>query len=173
MAGNNYYLLSAAHCSGTTRYQGGEFYGSVSLEQQQGRVDAERHYRSWRSPWYVSATIFVESTDIRPVRYHISWDNTMTQTWVGKSGEETGTTRGHITSKHYAPWWVPNSNRFLKADYCTEGGDSGGSVFNTNTAYGINSGGLIVECPHPDAYGIFGNIGYAKDALGVSILASP
>jgi len=173
VSGSNYYLLSAAHCTGTARYQGGERYGTVTLEEQEGYVDAERHYRSWPSPWYVSASIFVESNDIRPVYYHISWASTMTNTYVGKSGEETGTTRGHITSKHYAPWWVTNSSRFLKAGYCTEGGDSGGSVFNTNTAYGINSGGLLTQCPNSNAYGIFGNIGYAKDALGVSILASP
>lgn len=97
----------------------------------------------------------------------------MIGTLVGKSGEETGTTRGNITSKYQAPWWVSGSNRFLRAEYCSEGGDSGGSIFNTNTAYGIHSGGLNVQCPDPDGYGIFGYIAYAKDALGVSILASP
>lgn len=172
VSGSTYFMLSAAHCSSApARHHAGEYYGSVDRELEYGRVDAERHYRPWPSPWYISASILVDSTDIRPIRYHISWENTARGTWVGKSGEETGTTRGHITSKYHSPWWVADSNRFLKAEYCTEVGDSGGPVFNTNTAYGINSGG--VECSHPDAWGTFGNVVYAKDALGVSILASP
>lgn len=165
VSGNNYYLLSAAHCSGTTRFQGGEQYGSVTLEVRQGRVDAERHFRPYPSPWYVSASIYVESNDIRPVRYHITWDSTMTGTLVGKSGEETGTTRGNITSKFGAPPGVSGSNRFLVADYCANPGDSGASVFNTNTAYGIHHGGPTVGnppvnrvCGDPLDFGYFGNI---------------
>lgn len=51
----------------------------------------------------MSASIFVESNDIRPVYYHITWDSTMIGTLVGKSGEETGTTRGNISSKYQSP----------------------------------------------------------------------
>lgn len=183
VAGSNYYLLSAAHCaggSGSPRLQGGEQYGTVTLEQRQGRVDAERTFRPWPSSWYVSASIYVESNDIRPVRYHITWDSTMEGTLVGKSGQTTGTTRGDITSKFGAPTGVSGSNRFLVADYCANPGDSGGSVFNTNTAYGIHHGGPTVGnppvarvCGDPLDFGYFGNIVYAKDALGVSILAAP
>ncbi|MGI8830801.1 MAG: trypsin-like serine protease [Candidatus Limnocylindria bacterium] len=69
---------------------------------------------------------------------------------------------------------MPGANRFRRADYCADTGDSGASVFNTNTAYGIHSGGGQGGCSNnPNDYGIFGNIVYAKDALGVQILASP
>lgn len=174
VSGNNYYLLSAAHCELYARYHAGEYYGSVILEQQQGRVDAEGHLRSWPSPWYVSASILVDSTDIRPVYYHITWDNTMKGKRVGMAGGESGTRRGFITSKDRSLSYVSGSNRFLVADYCAGTGDSGASIFNTNTAYGIHSGGGQGGCHNnPYDYGVFGNIVYAKDALGVSILASP
>lgn len=102
----------------------------------------------------------------------------MTGTLVGKAGQTTGTTRGDITSKFGAPTGVPSSNRFLVADYCANPGDSGGAVFNTNTAYGIHHGGPTVNgqarvCGDPLDFGYFGNVVYAKDALGVSILAAP
>lgn len=182
---NNYYLISAAHCdpNDNARYNGGERYGTVTLRVLQGRVDAERHYRPYPSPWgtswYVSASIFVASTDMRPVRYHISWDSTMIGTYVGKAGAVTNTTRGDIFSKYLSPDGVPGSNRFLGAEYCGNPGDSGGAVFNTNTAYGVHHGGPEDEfgfarvCGDPLDYGIFGNIVYAKDALGLDILAAP
>jgi hypothetical protein len=137
-------------------------------------------YRPYPSPWFISATIYVESYDIRPVRYHITWDSTTIGTIVGKAGSTTGTTRGYITSKFGAPPAVPSSNRFLVADYCANPGDSGSPIFNTNTAFGIHHGGPLVGnppverlCGDPQDFGYFGNIVYAKDALGVSILAYP
>lgn len=165
-----YYLLSAAHCTLADRYHGGEWYGYVSSQYMGGPRDVEAHYRP-STGWFMSATIFVEPTDIRPVRYHITWANTMQGTIVGKSGQATNTTRGNILSKYHAPWYVPSSYNFITASFCVSDGDSGGSVFNTNTAYGIvsGSGGFCGV----DAYGIFGNIVYATDALGVAVLASP
>ena len=81
--------------------------------------------------------------------------------------------RCHIEGKNYSPGQVPGGNRFLKADYCAETGDSGASIFSTNTAYGIHHGGGPGGCSNnPNNYGIFGNIVYAKDAMGVQILAS-
>lgn len=79
-------------------------------------VDAEAIYRP-TTGWYMSGTVFVESYDIRSMKYHISWQ-----------------------------------------------------------AYGIHSGGNFVpRCDNsPDLdYGIFGNIVFAKDALGVEILRGP
>lgn len=182
---NNYYVLSAAHCYGgdnTPRYHAGERYGTVTHEVKAGRVDAERHYRPYPSPWgtswYISASVLVDGAEFRPIRHHISWDSTMINTYVGKSGYASGTTRGHIFSKTMSPSQVQNSERFIGADYCANGGDSGGAVFNTNTAYGIHHGGPSVngvglECGDPGDYGIFGNVVYAADAMQVQILAAP
>ena len=182
VAASNYYLLSAAHCLGgygSPRVQGGEEYGWVTSEQRSGRVDAERTFRPWPSPWYVSASVFVWSGDMRPVRYYITWDSTMTGTQVGKAGYATNQTLGNITSKYGAPTGVPNSERFLVASYCANPGDSGAAVYNTNTAYGIHHGGPVDGsgnarlCGDPLDFSYFGNIAYAKDALGVAILAAP
>lgn len=119
----------------------------------------------------MGASIFVEAGDIRPIYYHISWSNTMEGTWIGKAGARTGVTRGYIIDKTYSPWWVPGGSRFIMGDFCARGGDSGGSVFRGNTAYGIVSGGTA-ECT-ADSVMVFGNIVYALDALSLQLLASP
>lgn len=167
VSSGSYYVLSAAHCEGVTRWHAGEQYGSVTLQVYQGRVDAERHFRPWPSAWYVSAAILIDGSVIRPIYYHITWVATMEGTTVGMAGARSGTRRGSIESKNYSPGQVPGGNRFLKADYCADTGDSGASIFNTNTAYGIHYGGGPGGCSNnPYDYGIFGNIVYAKDALG-------
>lgn len=93
---------------------------------------------------FVSSALFVSSSDIRPIYYHITWDATMYNTLVGKAGGSTGTQRGYITSTYVMPSYVTNGHRFIRAEYCAKDGDSGAAVFNTNTAYGIHSGGAQI-----------------------------
>lgn len=169
-----YYTLSAGHCSRDTglydRSHAGTSLGTVNLRLTQNRVDAERIIRQ-NSLWYMSASIFVETTDIRPIYRHISWESTAVNTFVGKSGKTTETTRGYITDKDYSPSWITNNpERFIVVDACAEPGDSGAPVFRNNTAYGILSGGSVIGCPNGIL--VYGNILYAMQALQVSLLSA-
>lgn len=169
-----YYTLSAGHCSRDTgeyrRYHGGINLGTVNLRQTQNRVDAERILRE-NPIWFMSASIFVESNDIRPIYHHISWDSTAINTFVGKTGMATGTTRGYITDKYISPGWITNNpERFIRVDACADNGDSGAPVFRNNTAYGIVSGASIIGCPN--GIFVYGNILYAMQTLQVSLLSA-
>lgn len=172
-SGSTYYTLSAGHCtreSGITgRYHGGVNFGSVcsSCWVVARSVDAERIPRQ-NSVWYMGASIFVEPTDIRPIYQHISWESTAVNTFVGKSGMNSGTTKGYIYDKYLSLSYVPNSERFIGVAACAVVGDSGAPVFRNNTAYGILSG--VSGCPN-GAFA-FGNIVYAMQGLGVSLLSS-
>lgn len=169
---NNYYLLSAAHCSGTQRYHAGEHFGRVTDEAFGGYVDVERLYRPVPSQWYVGAGIRIDGTDIRPIYYHITWANTAENTWIGKSGARTDTTRGYIIDKNISIPDIPGSSRFILAELCARPGDSGGSVFRNNTAYGIVSAGQEAPC-NENSVMAFGNIVYALNAMQLQLLASP
>lgn len=169
---NNYYLLSAAHCSGTQRYHAGVHFGHVTDEEQVGYVDAERLYRPVPSQWYVGAGIRIDGTDIRPIYSHITWANTALNTWIGKSGARTDTTRGYIIDRDISLDYVPASSRFVLAELCARKGDSGGSVFRNNTAYGIVSAGQEAVC-NENSVMAFGNIVYALNAMQLQLLASP
>ena len=168
---NNYYLLSAGHCDDVQRYHAGEHFGRVTAEREAGSVDAERIYRPYPNGWYVGADIVVDTTNLRPIHHHITWSNTMENTWIGKSGWRTGTTRGYILDKDVSVIYIIPSSRFILTDLCARGGDSGGSVFRGDTAYGIVSGGNGL-CDE-DAAMVFGNIVYAIDAVQLQLLASP
>jgi hypothetical protein len=171
---STYYTLSAGHCSRDSgeyvRYHAGVHLGAVNLRQTQYTVDAERILRQ-NSVWFMSASIFVETNDIRPIYYHISWESTAVNAFVGKSGMTTGTTRGYITDKWVSPHWITNGYNFIRTSACAQPGDSGAPVFQNNTAYGIVSGATLGQCTTASSF-VFGNILYAMQTLQVSLLSA-
>lgn len=178
-------VLSAAHCSGTSRKHGGtgsaDEYGTVSGEKQQGKVDAERHRIN--SGWNVRRWIFVNNNnkDTR-VTGVSSYAGFSIGTRVCKSGATTDKTCGEVRSKYASPNYVPNSTGFLKTkssgdSYCAEGGDSGAGVYKQNNhgrAVGIHSGGPKGgTCSQPGSdYGFIGHITHVERELGVTVLTS-
>jgi streptogrisin C len=172
-------ILSAAHCGGgdvgNARHHGGERYGTVIDQHKGGRVDAERHSR-W-DPFAMKAWIYVD-TDHKAVgvKERSSWDTLGVGTHACKSGATTGKSCGEITSKHFSPSWVPNSERFVKTDYCAGGGDSGSGVYrkdNWSRAHGIHSGGGSGSCSDASDWSAFGHIQYALGALDVTLVFAP
>lgn len=169
VSGTGRYVLSAAHCSGTVRRNGGSKYGDVENELKSSYVDAERIRRT-NSNWTEAGRVWVSSSDQRAVKAYITWDNVVVGKRVLKSGHKLNTTYGDIKGKYYSPSYVPNSDRFITATYCSAGGDSGGSVMRSNTAYGIHSG-RNKACGESGSFGVFGSIGYAMGAMDVGLIA--
>ncbi len=169
---NNYYLLSAGQCPYTDRWHAGEWFGYVTSSVESGHADVERIYRPWPSQWYVGASIFVESGDIRPIYSYITWASTMENTWIGKAGARTGVTRGYISDTNVSVSWIAGSSRFILADFCARPGDSGGSVFRGETAYGIVVGGQESIC-NSNSIMVYGNIDYSLSAVNLQLLTSP
>lgn len=142
-----------------------------------GPVDAERVYRD-SSTWRESSKFFVEGEDPRMVEYYMPYSYIVIGTYTGKTGARTGTTRGYIESKTVAPSYVPDSYDFVSADFCVNGGDSGGSVWRGTTAWGIVSGRFTnTSCRGTTGgsgagVGIFGSIAYVMSRLNVELLAN-
>lgn len=174
-SGSTRFMLSAGHCYANTgqhrRDHNTYNYGYTDRYQMSGSVDAERN-RKYNSAWKESSKVWVAGEDPRMITSTISYSNMVVGTYIAKSGRRTGTTRGYVTSKTYQPSYVPNGTKFLVADLCVNSGDSGGAVFRNGTAWGIVSGKILnTSCRGPSGgRGIFGAIGYATSALGVSLL---
>lgn len=181
------YVLSAGHCYQDTgvafRVNGGELYGSTTYSKMAYEVDAERIRRESGSPWRESSKFYVQGeTYPRMVNTVTSFANMGIGAYIGKTGYTTGTTRGYITSKSSAPWYVANARNFVEADMCAYKGDSGGAVWTSNSAYGIVSGAYeFTKCRNingtmgttlSSAGGtmVFGALSYATSALAVTIL---
>lgn len=178
--GSYRYILSSGHCykdTGTAGVtHGGTYYGDMTAWQVSGRVDAER-VRRLGSGWRESSKFFVWGEAPRNVTAYKLWASVVVGTYVGKTGRATQTTRGYVKSTTYAPYWVPNSSRFITADYCGSMGDSGAPVWSGTTAFGIHSAVLGGTCRGSNGlnntgmYGVFGSIEYALSALGVTLLS--
>lgn len=74
------------------------------------------------------------------------------------------------------PKLVRNANRFVRARYCAEEGDSGAGVYRNHKALGIQSG-MRLECgdtADPELWGaIFGHIEYAQNAVNADLVFVP
>lgn len=179
VSGSTRFVLSAGHCytlSGiTSRRHAGSYYGYTNVYSLSGPVDAER-IRHDSSAWRESSKFFVQNEDPRMVTSYKSHANIAIGTYIGKTGVRTGTTRGYVESKSVAPSYVPNSYNFVSADFCVNGGDSGGAVFGGNTAWGIVSGRFTNTSCRGTTGGsgagvaIFGAMNYALSSLSVSLL---
>lgn len=182
------YVLSAGHCYQETgiveRFNGDEYYGAVTLSKMANEVDAERIRRDATTAWLESSKFIVQGESYpRMVNTVTSFANMPPDAYIGKTGYSTGTTRGYITSKDFAPSYIPNGRNFVTADMCSYKGDSGAAVWTGNSAYGIVSGGInLTTCRNINGTmgtavsslggtTIFGALSYATSALGVTILA--
>jgi hypothetical protein len=199
-------ILSAAHCGGPNpdnpnsdlgapRFHGGVNplqYGTVQREEYFGRVDAEWHYVS-REPF----------TSLKPAPWiyrndshrddHVERVGKPDQLVIGsavcKSGVTTDYSCGEVTSKSYSPNYITWSSDFVRAEYCSQPGDSGAGVYvpipslkpppgkpGRYTAVGIHSGAAKdTPCSSPSHFALFGHLKYAEDELGVKVplAASP
>lgn len=175
-------ILSAGHCApagwsndvGTLRTHGGPQYGNVQAEQQFHRVDAERH--SVNSPYDAKAWIYVDHNNKSvSVLDRSSWEGLMKGLDACKSGIATDKSCGPIDGKNYSPTYIPNAERFVRLNACSNYGDSGAGVYresNPSRVHGILSGGgPPFSCPDSRDYFLFGHIEYALSALGVTLAA--
>jgi hypothetical protein len=167
------YVITAGHCLDGNHTNGGSVYGAMEKDVQALTVDAQRVRRS-NSSWSEVGRIWVTSSDQRAVKSYIVWDNVVIGTQVWKSGYKTGTRSGTILTKNHSPSYIPSSYNFVTTDYCSDFGDSGGSVFRNYTAYGVHSGKRSNRtCSDSDFYSIFGVAGYIRGALDVEFTYAP
>lgn len=168
-------LFSAGHCqvaSPGARRNGGEQYGSVTSHQMLGRVDAELQ-TAWSNGFYAGAWIWVSSgTQARAVTSRGTWATIAVGNFFCKSGITTEETCGSVTSVDFAPSTIVSSNRYIRGDYCADGGDSGAGVYIGNKALGIHSGGEPGACDFVDDDSYFGHIEYAQSTLGATVATS-
>jgi hypothetical protein len=144
------YVLSAAHCAGypdtdVQRYHAGALYGRTTGSSWHDSVDVERIAKTNPS-FNESSKFWVADSNPRMVHSFMEWSAMPASgTYVAKSGFASGTTRGYTQTKSYAPsggGYPANSRNYVLVDFCSSGGDSGGSVFAQNTAWGLVSGGV-------------------------------
>lgn len=138
---NDLGLSSAAHCSNSATYLG----NSLTLA-------AEKYADSQDVQWWRGASVnwdktFWDGGAYRPVTARRAYSNININDWVCKTGQATGVRCGQVTSRTYCPTYVAScDNTFVIVttgaggpDWA-EGGDSGGPVWDVNTAVGIVSG---------------------------------
>jgi len=89
--------------------------------------------------------------------------------FVCRTGQTTGTRCGNVTQTNVSPSYVPNGRNFIAADFCSEGGDSGGAVYSGNVAIGVHSGGSSARCGDPSDFGVYGHAEWMQRDLGVVI----
>ena len=181
-SGSARYVLSAAHCyvltGQTARSNASAYYGYTEAYSYSGPVDAERIRRS--SSWQESGKFFVEGENPRYVNFYMPYSGIVVNSYIGKTGRTTGTTRGYVLSKTVSPSYVSGSYNFISADFCVDGGDSGGAVWESTTAYGIISGKFTSGFCRPApgrtqgtaGPGIFGSVETAFTTLGVSLIGA-
>lgn len=138
------YVLSAGHCyansSEQRHYNAGSLYGYTDRYQYSGNVDAERVRRT-SSTWRESSKYYVSGKNPVLVKSYTRLADIALNTYVGKTGRTTGTTRGYVTQKYISPGWIPNAGTaYFRTDYCGRPGDSGAGVWRSGSAYGIHHG---------------------------------
>lgn len=175
-AGSDRFMISAGHCWEDTRnqarYNGGATMSYVDAYKVGDNVDAERSIRAIGTPWRATSKFFVEGEDPRFVTSWRTYGDQTIGAYIGKTGATTGTTRGYIDSKTVSVSYIPGSYNFIRADFCVSRGDSGGAVWQGNTAFGIVSGVFKDTFCRGGGWGagIYGAIGPAMKALNVNLL---
>jgi hypothetical protein len=159
-------ILSAGHCNNALAYQ------NVSLiyvnENWSGSND-EQWFRSLSFNYLPrvqkgGTSYLVQSTTNRT--------NQVVGAPVCKMGKTTGYVCGTIVNKSIAPGYIPNAQpTFIQATAngtdMSSGGDSGGPVFWSSSAYGLVSGeNCFITCWDL----IYVAINYATSGLGVTVL---
>lgn len=136
-------ITAAGHCGNSQSYQG------APLAWRTTRLFGN-HDEAWfsapglfnvRSGWINDG---LGGRNIIAVRHR---DNQAIGAFVCKYGKTTGFDCGNITSKTFAPNWVPNAApTFITARKegvdMASGGDSGGPIFSSNGAWGMVAGSV-------------------------------
>jgi hypothetical protein len=79
-----------------------------------------------------------------------------------------GTSCGRVFDLGFSYTELGYTYRYLaRADYCSEGGDSGGPVYAYHHAYGIHQGGI------DGCSAVFQSVVQAQDGLNVDVMLSP
>lgn len=187
-------ILSAAHCGdpdanlGGDQFHNGVFYGEVVAEQQSGKVDAELH--SVGNGFFSFFPLIYRSNSDQAA--HVGKVGTYAGLLVGqkvcKAGITTGESCGPVLSKSFSPTYVTNGMDFIKADYCSDKGDSGAGVYfpyekpsatgakklKRYEAQGVHSGGAKdTPCSSEEHFAVFGHIEFVQSALSVTVLKNP
>ena len=171
-SGSTRNILSAAHCSGSSRSHGFSTYGSVALQQQSGRVDGERHTVT-SNGFYAGAWLWVSSSETaRPITSTGTWASLAVGASVCKTGATTSNTCGTVTNTNVSLTYVPSSDRFVESTMCARPGDSGAGVYSANKALGIMSGSTATTTCTSSDRSVFGHIEYAQNALGYNVVTS-
>lgn len=91
-------------------------------------------------------------------------------TYLCKSGSTTGTTcgtiRGYDATVDYPSGKVSG---LIETDICSQGGDSGGALFDGGTAVGVVSGGTDTGCSSSSFRSYFQPVEEALDAYGLTL----
>lgn len=168
-----YQVLTAGHCGeggpdvwshASVPYGASDYLDSRTY----GRLDA-KVIPNTNLAFTTTNLVWISSSDQRSMSNYISWNDMALGVTVIKSGVTTGSTGGAIESKNYSPSYILNGEKFIKAGYCSEGGDSGGAVIRGNTAYGIHSGGSTLKCSDTGDFGVFGAVEFALQAFFVNL----
>ncbi len=170
-----WYIMTAGHCGGRgtpfSAYQpstaGYHDIGAVHNAVNAGNDDYSivRINKPGATGWNVRPWVWV----------HASSDTTENQSYVIKgtggnpvgtrvcmSGAKTGTDCGRVVALN-----IGGAGGYAQAQYCTTFGDSGGAVYSSNLARGINVG-LLTSEPLCTA-AIYQGITEAANALGVNV----
>lgn len=148
-------VLSAGHsgCNGSTTYLSGNITTTALHASAFGYRDRVLQKLSSGSPsndLYISISPYIR--DITSARY---WNTLVVNDLACKQVRTTGYGCGKIKDKYYKPSYIPSSDRFLRMDIACDSGDSGGSWFYNNAAYGVQSGKTSTNLC------IFGSISWA------------
>lgn len=158
-------ITTAAHCDNSILY-GGKYLP----------LKAEAFIREYDVQWHTAPgepvnNLMYDGTSNRSVTGTRGRDSQAIGNYVCKYGVTTRYGCGNITTKSYSPY----SNSF--ATYIVlhasdnanlvDPGDSGGPVFNGNTAYGI----ISAYANYNDA--VYMAINYVPSGIGVNVLTSP
>ncbi len=164
-------ISTAAHCGNSQSYSGTAL--TFKAEKFQDTFDVQWHtapgytVKNWIKWWNDGSTREITSTKSR--------DNQAIGNYVCKYGMTTFYTCGYISSKTYAPSYVPSADAtFIRVDN-TGGysplagpGDSGGPWFLNNGAWGVMSG-----IPGSDANdAIYMAVNY-HSGISVSVMTAP
>lgn len=172
-------VLSAAHCGvndgdDVGRRHNGERYGEVKQDAYSGAADVEVHSVTSASGFDAKPWIFVDfGARQRDVFFTGNYEGLLVGDTTCKSGITTNKTCGEVLGKHFEPSYVPNSERFIKAAFCSNGGDSGAGVYINHKAVGIESGSSDLNSCEPSDFSVFGHIEFAENRLNAAVVHAP
>lgn len=152
-------ITTAGHCGNSNSYQGYDL--PFVSEALGGWYDVQWH-TAW--PHTVRNWIF----DFRQITSRWFWGYQTVGGMVCKYGRTTGYGCGTISQKDHIPPCIPNARPVwvLATGFGAAGGDSGGPVFLSESAYGT------IACGNSTTV-IYGAIDWLESGLGVTILTAP